>query len=185
LPQLGRASSIRRNSGSEVALGPLTLAQLERLVERERELTSAVEERYARLRPAVAPPSPLFEGDLLEDIRRALDPDLDHSRLPAALEKELQGIAARDYLRATPHEPGDDLEERLLDLSDHCYRLLVEIVQVWFAHEGEFFGRSEAVDAMEALDKVNRLLVGLGLLPAFTPLATVADPLSAGGAPGP
>jgi hypothetical protein len=89
LPQLGPASSIRRNSGSEVALGPLTLAQLERLVERERELASAVEERYARLRPAVAPPNPLFEGDLLEEIRRALDPDLDHSRLPAALEEEL------------------------------------------------------------------------------------------------
>jgi hypothetical protein len=80
------------------------------------------------------------------------------------------------YLRATPRAPSDDLEERLLDLSDHSYRLLVRIVQIFFDPANQRVGFSDALDAMNALDKVNRVLVGRGLLPPFTPGATVSDP---------
>src|SRR6266545_3983545 len=107
LPQLARASSIPLNSSSDVALGPLSFEQLERLVERERELALAVDARYARLRPAVAPPNPVFEGDLLAEMTGILDQPPDHSQLPAALQKGLEGIPPRVYLHATPHEPSD------------------------------------------------------------------------------
>ena len=172
-PQLARALSIPRNSGSDVALGPLSLEQLDRLIEREREVATAVDERYARLRPAIAPPNPVFEGELLDDVTRVLDSPPDHSHLPAALETELEGIPPSEYLRAIPREPSDGVEGTLLELSDGSYRLLVGILQTWFAHEDEFFdGRSQAIEAMTALDMINRLLVERGALPTFTPLAT-------------
>jgi hypothetical protein len=172
-PQLGRASSIRRESGSEVALGPLTVTQLERLLERERAIASAVDERYARLRRELESPTPVFEGDLLSEMVSLLSPGPDHSGLPATLMEQLEGLAPSDYLRAIPREPGDEFEGRLLDLSDHCYRLVVGSLQIWFDHDAEVFSaRSQAVDTMNALNGLNRLVVERGLLPAFPPGAT-------------
>jgi hypothetical protein len=115
----------------------------------------------------------VFEGELLDDVTRVLEPPPDHSHLPAALETELEGIPPSEYLRAIPREPSDGLEGSLLELSDRSYRLLVGILQTWFAHEDEFFdGRTLAIEAMTALDMINRLLVERGALPTFTPLAT-------------
>jgi hypothetical protein len=169
-PELGRASSIGLSSGSDLALGPLRLEQLERLVEREHDLAKAVDARYARLRPAVAAPTPVFDGELLDEMRRLLHPPPDHSGLATALRDELTGVPPKQYLRATPREPVDDLERALLDLSDHSYRLVVEILESWFAHEDELIGgRGQAVDAMTSLDMVNQVLVRRGVLPPFTP----------------
>ena len=170
-PQLGRASSIRRDSSSEVALGPLTSQELERLLEREREIASAVDERYARLRRAVESPTPVFEGELLSELISVLSPGPDHSRLPSALTEELEGIPPSEYLRATPREPGDEFEQRLLELSDHSYRLVVGNLRIWFEDEDDevFTARSQAVDTMNGLNMVNRLVVERGLLPAFPP----------------
>jgi hypothetical protein len=172
-PQLARASSIPGNSGSEVALGPLSLEQLERLIEREDELATAVDARYARLRRAFASPDLGFEGGLLDEMARVLDPLPKHSQLSVVLHEKLERIPPSEYLRATPHEPKDQLEVTLLELSDRSYHLLVGILQTWFAHEDEFFGgRDQAIDAMKVLDMINGLLVERGALPAFTPLAT-------------
>ncbi|HEX5895479.1 MAG TPA: hypothetical protein VFY47_04060 [Thermoleophilaceae bacterium] len=169
-PQLARASSIRRESGSEVPLGPLDSGQLERLPEREREIASAVDERYARLRRAVESPTPVFEGELLSEMTSLLSPGPDHSGLASALTEELRGIPPSEYLRALPRQAGDELEQRLLELSDHCYRLLVGNVQIWFEHEDVVFNaRGQAIDAMNALNMINRLVVERGLLPAFPP----------------
>jgi hypothetical protein len=169
-PQLRRASSIRRVSSSEVALGPLTSEQLERLLEREREVASAVDERYAQLRRAVESPSPVFEGELLSELISLLSPGPDHSGLQSSLTEELDGIPPSKFLRATPREPRDELERRLLDLGDHCYRLVVGSLQIWLEHENEVdTARGQAVDTMSALNMGNRLLVERGLLPAFTP----------------
>jgi hypothetical protein len=161
---------LRRESGSEIALGPLTSKELERLLEREREIASAVDERYARLRLAVESPTPMFEGELLLEVISVLSPDPNHSQLPFTLKKELEEIPPSEYLRAIPREPGDELERRLLDLSDHCYRLVVGSLQIWFEHEDEVFtARGQGVDAMNGLNMVNRLVVERGLLPALTP----------------
>jgi hypothetical protein len=172
--ELTRASSIRGPSGS-IALGPLSRPQLERLVDREVELAQAVDERYARLRAAVAASPALFDGDVLVAVKTALDAP-DHYLIAAGLKQKLDGIPPSVYLRATPRAPGDDLEERLFDLSDHSYRLLVRIVQIFFDPANDRVGFGDALDAMKAADKVNRVLVGLGLLPPFTPGATVPDP---------
>jgi hypothetical protein len=158
-----------------IPLGPLSRPQLERLVDRELELARAVDERYARLRAAVATTPALFDGDILAAVNEALDAP-DHSRFAADLKQKLDGIPPSLYLRATPHAPTDDLEEGLLDLSDHCYRLVVEILGIFFAPENQVVTSGHTIDAMNALDKVNRLLAGRGLLPPFTPGATVADP---------
>ena len=86
-PELGRAPSIASTSGTDIALGPLTRAQLENLAAREGDLAVAVDARYARLQPAMA--------DLL-------DPLPDHSGFPEALHDSLDGIDPSHYLRATP-----------------------------------------------------------------------------------
>lgn len=97
-PQLGRASSIPRESSSDVALGPLTLEELERLLGREREIASAVDDLYARLRRAVESPSPMFEGELMSEVISVLSPGPDHSGLPSALTEELDGIPPSEYI---------------------------------------------------------------------------------------
>ena len=48
---LGRAAGVSSPSVAEIPLGPPSPAQLERLLEREVAIASAVEERYAELRP--------------------------------------------------------------------------------------------------------------------------------------
>ena len=167
-PELGRASSIHRDSSSEVALVPLTVQQLERLLEREREIASAVDERYARLRDAAESQPPMFESELLSEVISVLNPGPDHSGLPSALTEELDGIPPSAYLRAIPRDPRDELEQRLLDLSDHCYRLVVGNLRIWFEHEEEVStARGQALDTMHALNMINRFVVEHGLLPAF------------------
>ena len=154
-PELGRAPSIASTSGSDIVLGPLTRAQLENLVARERDLAVAVDARYARLQPAVT---------------ELLDPLPDHFGFPGALHDSLDGIDPSHYLRATPRPAADDLEQSLLDLSDHLYGVVVEILSAWFPDEDAVpSGRGLAIDAMNGLDQVNGLLVARGLLPPFTP----------------
>jgi hypothetical protein len=168
-PALERAPSIRPDSGSEIALGPVTIAQLERVVERERALASAVDERYATLRRAVESSPVLFEPDLQSEFTSVLSPDPDHSQLPAALEQELDEIPPSRYLRAIPRPVSGDLERTLLDLSNHCYRLVVAMLRIWFEHEDEILdARDQATGTMTALNTVNGFAVQRGLLPPFT-----------------
>jgi len=70
----------------------------------------------------------------------------------------------------TRHDPADDLERRLLVLSDRWYALIVATVEAWCAFEQELGGilRGRAMSAMDGLNEINGLLVARGLLPAFT-----------------
>ena len=172
--ELVRASSIRATSGAQIPLGPLSRTQLERLVDRELELARAVDERFARLRDAVATPG-LFDGDVLGAVDEALAAP-EHSGFAADLKQDLDGIPPSVYLRATPRDPTDDLEAGLLDLSDHSYHLLLEILGIFFNPENQLLNAGQTIAAMKAVDKANRLLVGRGLLPPFTPVTTVSDP---------
>jgi len=153
--QVGRASSIEW-SGSGIPLGPPTAAQLEQLVARERDIASAVDERYARLCAATA----------LADL---LSPCPDHVEPLKELTGHLQQLAPADFLRVTRREPGNEVERTLLDVSDQHYRLIVATVRASFAHEdqlGELLNR--ALTTMDVLEAINHLLVESGLLPAFT-----------------
>ncbi|MDQ4082449.1 MAG: hypothetical protein M3123_06130 [Actinomycetota bacterium] len=169
-PQVGRASSISEDSASEIPLGPPSTTELQRLVDREREIAAAVDRRYAALCSVLASQPPLFDGELLDELTALADLCPDHSTPLGDLRKNLEGIPPSEYLRATRRVPGDDLERSLLELSDGHYGLVVGIVRAWFAHEdelgGELFGR--AVSAMDGLNAVNGLLVARGLLPPFT-----------------
>ena len=103
-PQLARALSIPRTSGSDVAFGPLNLEQLDRLIERERELASAVDERYARLRPAIAPPNPVFEGELSKTDQRSR-PAADHPPLARRPGDEIGGNPTERVPSCDPSGP--------------------------------------------------------------------------------
>jgi hypothetical protein len=168
--QLQRAASISSDSVGEIALGPPSAAQLERLLEREEAIASAVDERYARLRPAVTS-SPVFEGDLLDELRTIIVEDgPTHATALAPLRNSLRGLAPADFLRATRREAADAFEQRLLDVSDRSYSLVLTALQEQFAQDPFVGGafRGLAVSAMEGLDELNRVLVQRGLLPPFT-----------------
>jgi hypothetical protein len=89
----------------------------------------------------------------------------------AALRDLLGNLAPADFLRAIRREPTDAFEQRLLDLSDRSYRLVLVALQERFTSEDVFVSgtfRGFAVSAMEGLDESNRVLVQRGLLPPFT-----------------
>ena len=168
--QLGRAASISSDSVAEIALGPPNPAQLDHLLEREESIAWAVDERYARLRPAVTS-DPVFDGDLLGELRSVIvDDGPTHAAALAPLRDSLRGLAPADFLRATRREAADAFEQRLLDVSDRSYSLVLAALREDFGQD-PFVGaafRSLAVSAMEGLDEIDRALVQRGLLPPFT-----------------
>jgi hypothetical protein len=175
-PQVGRAVGISSDGVGEVALGPPSLAQLERLLEREHEIASAVDERYARLQSAVTPADPVLSGKLLEQVTFILETCSHHVSDLATLREPLEGLAPSDFLRATRREATDALERSLLELSDQYYGVIVATVQTWSAHDEQLGGqlRSLAVATMDRLNEIHFLLVERGLLPPFTLPSAVA-----------
>lgn len=169
--QLGRAASISSDSVAEIALGPLSPAQLQGLLDREEAIAKAVDERYARLGPAVTS-EPVFEGDLLDKLRSVIVKDgTTHAAALATLQGFLGELAPAEFLRATRREPTDAFEQRLLDVSDRSYGLILAALRERFTQQegvAETF-RDFAVSAMLGLlDESNRVLVQRGLLPPFT-----------------
>jgi len=169
--QLGRAASISSDSVAEVALGPPSPAQLERLLEREEAIASAVDERYARLGPAVTS-EPVFEGDLLDKLRSVIVEDgPTHAAALATLRGSLGDLAPANFLRATRRQATDAFEQRLLDVSDRGYGLILAALRERFTQQegAALTFRDFAVSAMVGLlDDSNRVLVQRGLLPPFT-----------------
>jgi hypothetical protein len=170
-PQLGRAVSISSDSVAEIALGPPSRAELVRLLDRLGAIASAVDERYARLRPAVTSDA-LFDGDLLGELRSVIVEDgSTHVKNFATLRDSVGDLRPEGLLVATRREGTDALERRLLAVSDRSYGLVLAILQERFAQQDLFVAgsfRGLAVSAMEGLDEINRALVQRGLLPPFT-----------------
>lgn len=174
LTQLGRAASIQGGSGAEISLTPPSAAELEHLLDREREIATAVDARHAQLTAALEAEPHAFDDELLGRITSFLG--LDHLDFLSEIEEELQrapAIPPTVYLRATRRDPANELERSLLELSDRLYGVVLATVRVWFAHDNqpgddELPGKTEALSAMDALDASAGLLVRHGLLPAFT-----------------
>ena len=170
-PELGRAASIPSGSGAEIPLGPPTAAHFQRFLERAQEIASALEERYARLRPAVTS-APVFEGPLLEHVRAIVVEDAPtHTAGLVNLRTVLPDDVPAGLLRATRREANDAFEQRILDASDRIYHLVLSTLREQFEHTDFFVSRSFrflAEKEMVSLDDVTRLLVQRGLLPAFT-----------------
>ena len=174
IPCVARAVSITGDSGAELALVPPRLAEAEHLLERLRAVAAAVDERYARLRPAIDAEHAVLNGSALEQLSFLLDPAPDHSAPVEAFAAKLEGLAPHQYLRATRHEPGDELERRLVVLSDSHYGLVVATVEAWFANEDRLGGvlRGRSTSLMDGLNEINSVLVERGLMPPFTQVAT-------------
>lgn len=165
--QVGRANSIFGDSGEEIALGPPSLAQLRQLVERGHGIAAAVDRRYTRLSPAVTS-DPVFDGDVLDEMRQIIvEQGPTHAETFGKLRNALGNAAVADLLRATRREPADGFEQRLLNVSDRCYGLIVSALREWFARD-DFTFRSLALEAMQSLDEINQALAGRGLLPSFS-----------------
>jgi hypothetical protein len=150
---------------------PPRLAEAEHFLERLRAVAEAVDERYARLRPAIDPQHVVLNGSALEQLRFLLDPAPDHRAPVEALAAKLEGLAPQQYLRATRHEPDGELERRLLSLSDLHYGLIVATVEAWFADEDRLGGvlRGRSMSLMDGVNEINGVLVERGLMPPFTP----------------
>jgi hypothetical protein len=164
--RLDRAFSISSGSGPDISLDPPGKAELERLVEREVAIATALDDRYFRLAPAVTS-DPVFEDPLLDQMRRVIAEDGPKHASALANLKKLGAPVADGILRATRRETTDPFEQRLLDTSDKVYRVIVGALQEQFVPDS-FTSQSLAVSAMEALDEVNRALIQRGLLPPFS-----------------
>jgi Ferritin-like len=171
-PQVGRASSIPSTAG-EISLAPFTQSELERFLDRERQVAAAVDERYTRVVAALESPDPVVDGELLGQLSFLLTPAPDHLEPVADLERHLDGISSAEFLRATPQQPATEVERTLVALSDQHYALTVSLVRASFAHDDELEGelRGRALAMMDGLNGINGMLVKRGLLPPFTPPA--------------
>jgi hypothetical protein len=106
-PELARATSISSASAAEISLGPPSLAQLERFLERAGAIASAVEERCAKLRAAVTS-DPVFEGPLLEHLRAIVVEDAPtHTAALVNLRTLLPDGVPAELLRATRRQAND------------------------------------------------------------------------------
>ena len=155
----------------ETPLVPPDAAQLERFLARAQAIATAVEERYAKLLPAVTS-DPVFEDPLLEHVRAIVVEDAPtHTASLVDLRTLLPDGVPAGLLRATRRQASNAFEQRMLDASDRIYDLVLSTLREQFEHTDFFVARSFrslAEREMTSLDDINRLLVQRGLLPAFT-----------------
>ena len=167
-PRLDRAEGIPDLSGHALPVPPDQVG-LEQLLEREKAIATAVDDRYTRLAPTVTT-QPVFEAELLDEWRTVIvDSGPTHLGELAELQSVLQVLAPADFLRATRRSANDSFEQRLLDTNDRTYGLVMSAVQGTFDPDFAVAGafRGIAVSAMMTLDDSNRVLVQRGLLPGF------------------
>ena len=176
-PVLDRAAQVKPATGPAIDLQPMTPEEFRRFPKREKALAAAVDGTYARLRKALSSPTPPLTGELLDELRFVLDmvsvEGSDHTSQAVALAGTLAGLTPTEYLMVTGTEPADELDRRLLALSDEFYGSLLAVLGQHFA-DVDGLGpplRQQAVSRMEDLHKVNGMLGLRGLLPPFTAFA--------------
>lgn len=169
-PVLSRATEVTGSAGGPVDLGPMTAAQFQRFPAREAALAGALDGLYGRIRAALASSGPPFTGGVLDDLVSLVAGAADHAAGAPALAQLLDGLTPAHYLLVTGVEPANELDRRLLALSDDVYDSLVRILSDHFA-DVDFLGpnlRQHAMDRMDDLHAVNGILGLRGLLPPFT-----------------
>jgi Ferritin-like len=170
--QLGQAVGIDHSlgSGAMTVFGPLREDDLLALVDRETALAKAVDARYARLRPEVDPEDPgLTLGPTLELV---LDRCGHHAEDMAEFTGMLAELNSADYLRVRRQTPSGPLEEALHKAGESHYGLIVALLSASLNHPNDELSSSllsQAVTAMDSMDRFNAQLVGRGLLPHLSP----------------
>jgi hypothetical protein len=170
--RLDRATGIPDPSGGEISLVPPTTVQLQTLLRRAEAIAAAIAGRYAELRPAVTT-HPVFNPELSEKLRPIVVEDgATHVASLDDLRAVLSGAEPATLLRVTRREPNDSFEQRLLDLSDHCYSQVLATLRSQFDQPDFFVSgsfRALATSAMLGeLDISLQTLAQRGLLPAFS-----------------
>ncbi len=168
---LRRATELRQDPPAPpIALPALTAAQLDGMLDVQLAIAKAVDERYARLLPAVDPSgTPVLDGELRDAVAFLLELSGGNADAFTAFRDALAGLSPHDYLRVTSDVPADDLDRTLLDLSDRYYELIVRALRAGFQHaEAENSLVDTALGAMFALDAIDNRLVARHLLPTLT-----------------
>ena len=123
-------------------LVPPDAAQLERFLARAQAIATAVEERYAKLLPAVTS-DPVFEDPLLEHVRAIVVEDAPtHTASLVDLRTLLPDGVPAGLLRATRRQASNAFEQRMLDASDRIYDLVLSTLREQFEHTDFFVARS-------------------------------------------
>jgi hypothetical protein len=167
--QMGKAAQLDVATGAAITFGPLGPTELGKLAQRETKIATALDARYVRLAATIDPEHPLFD-DPFGVVDSVLSSGSDHATAVTTLVAQLSAPDATDFRLVTRHDPENDAERILLDLSRRHYDLIVAVVAGRFAHDGELMSdlRTPAQTQMDALDGLSGLLVKRGLLPALT-----------------
>jgi hypothetical protein len=168
-PVLDRATEVTPPTGPAIPLGPMTAEQFRNFPAREQALATALDRRYDRLKVAASSPTPPFTGDLLDELQFLLNfvsgEGSDHASQAVTVAANLTGLQPQAYLLVTGTQPADEVDRRLVALSEEFYGSLLVILRQHFV-DGAL--RQQAVSRMEELDKVNGILGLRGLLPPFS-----------------
>ena len=173
-PVLDRVAQVTPASGPPVDLAPMTPIQFQHFPQRERAVGEAVDGRYERVRRALSSATPPLSGDELERVSFLLDSVVGnggHAGIGAALATTLGDIPPAEYLLVTNVEPTDELDQRLLALSDGSYRSLTRILRAAFGSTEFGSGptiNGDAVPKMNELHEINGILGLRQVLPLFT-----------------
>lgn len=170
-PVVDRATQVAdAGAGAPVDLGPMTAAQFQRFPAREAALAGALDGVYGRIRAALASPATPFTGAVLDNLESLVAGASDHAAGPPALAQLLDGLVPAQYLLVTRTEPADELDRRLLALSDDMYDSLLKVLRDHFS-DLDPVGvslRPHAVSRMDDLHTANSVLGLRGILPPFT-----------------
>ena len=173
-PVLDRVGQVTGESGPPIDLAPMTLAEFEHFPQRERALGEAVDGRYQWLRRALDSPTAPLSGDELDTVLPLLDSvrgNGGHAGIGHALATTLGDIPPAEYLLVTNVEPTEELDQRLLTLSDGSYKSLTRILRAAFGTTELGSGptiNGDAVPKMNELHEINGILGLRRVLPLFT-----------------
>jgi hypothetical protein len=170
---LGRASRIGRQLERVFALRPLGAEQLQWFIDVEapsQQMGEQIDGMYVRLLTSIVrQPEQFPERDrLLPMIKTIIDEGQEHWARFVAVRTHLQGIDEARFLRSLGPSR-DEIQSRLLRLSDENYRVLLASLSVTL----EFGDRAggllleQSRRAMFNLHEINHLLASQGVAPQF------------------
>jgi hypothetical protein len=185
-PSLGRAKLIGRTFRRRFSLRPLTPKQLQWFIDVEKpsqEIGGRIDGMYVVLHTSIDRQSELFpERDrLVHLIKLIIDEGGDHYERFISVQKHLAGMQPDDYLRTLEDAPPGFNLEKLQDLSDQNYAVLLGTLQVSFSLGDRAGGilLEQARRAMFNLHETNHHLASNGVRSRFTLPPAPALPFTA------
>ncbi|MGW7455483.1 ferritin-like domain-containing protein [Streptomyces sp. NPDC054787] len=180
-PVLARAQEIERETDHRFGLEPLTPARLQWFVDVESPSRNSradpidpngIDGMYVALHEAlVKRPEQFPDADRLAHlVKLIIDEGGDHWRRFQAVQGHLAGLTEDQYLRPLASDTTDELNLRLLDISDQNYAMLLATLQESFARHDAAGGAlmEQTRQVMRNMHEVNHVLAARGVGPRFT-----------------